>query len=94
MGKYEIGSRVTATVREKSKTKYHFYGGIQCGDLYDCETRVIRPAFDITGVITTRKKNREGCTKRIKVVQTADGKMYRLDRLTNINVLQEEKVQG
>ena len=91
MGKYEIGSRVTATVREKSKTKYHFYGGIQCGDLYDCETRVIRPAFDITGVISVRIKKTGG---KVKIVQTEDGKSYRLDRLTNINVLQEEKVQG
>lgn len=69
------------------RNKYNnFYavGGIRCGDLCDLETRVIHPAFDIVGVIVTRRKNRPGCTKQIKCVQTADGKMYRLDRLTNI----------
>jgi hypothetical protein len=84
MSKYNIGDKVSATVKEKSKTTYHFYGGIQYDDLCDWETRIIHPAFNIVGVITTRKKNRPGCTKQIKCVQTADGKMYRLDRLTNI----------
>jgi hypothetical protein len=82
--RYNIGDKVSATVKEKSKTKYHFYGGIQCGDLYDCETRVIHPAFDIMGVIAVRIKKTGG---KVKIVQTADGKSYRLDRLTNIQHL-------
>ena len=81
MSKYNIGDKVSATVKERSKTTYHFYGGIQCGDLYDCETRIISPAFDIVGVITVRIKKTGG---KVKVVQTADGKTYRLGRLTNI----------
>ena len=87
MSKYNIGDKVSATVKERSKTTYHFYGGIQCGDLYDCETRVIHPAFDIVGIITTRKLNKPNSKKLIKVVQTPDGKNYRLDRLTNIKHL-------
>ena len=84
MAKYNIGDKVSATVKEKSKTKYYFYGGIQCGDLYDFETRVIRPAFDIVGVMAVRIKKTGG---KVKIVQTADGKTYRLDRLTNIQHL-------
>ena len=82
--KYVEGIKVSATVRERSKTKYTFYGGIQCGDLYDCETRIIHPAFDIVGVIAVRVKKTGG---KVKIVQTADGKSYRLDRLTNIQHL-------
>lgn len=81
MAKYNIGDKVSATVKEKSKTKYYFYGGFQCGDLYDCETRIIHPAFDIVGVIAVRIKKTGG---KVKIVQTANGKTYRLDRLTNI----------
>lgn len=81
MSKYNIGDKVSAIVKEKSKTIYYFYGGIQCGDLYDCETKVIHPAFDIIGVIAVRIKKTSG---KVKIVQTADGKSYRLDRLTNI----------
>ena len=84
MGKYNIGDKVTATVKEKSKTKYHFYGGIQCGDLYNAETKIIRPAFNIQGIITTRTKKTGG---KIKVVQTVDGKNYRIDSLTNIQIV-------
>ena len=84
MSKYNIGDRVSATVKERSKTTYHFYGGIQCGDLYDCETRIISPAFDIVGVIAVRIKKTGG---KVKIVQTADGKTYRLNRLTNIQHL-------
>ena len=40
MSKYNIGDKVSATVKEKSKTTYHFYGGIQCGDLYDYRQRL------------------------------------------------------
>ena len=81
MGKYNIGDKVSATVKERSKTTYHFYGGIQCGDLCDWETRIISPAFDIVGVIAVRIKKTGG---KVKIVQTADGKTYRLNRLTNI----------
>ena len=87
MSKYNIGDKVSATVKEKSKTKYYFYDGIQCGDLYDCETRIIHPSFDIVGIVTTRKLNKPNSKKLIKVVQTPDGKNYRLDRLTNIQHL-------
>lgn len=81
MLKYNIGDKVSATVKEKSKTTYHFYGGIQCDDLCDWETRVIYPAFDIIGVIAIRIKKTGG---KVKIVQTADSKSYRLNRLTNI----------
>lgn len=54
---------------------------MQCGDLFDCETRVIHPSFDITGVISIRRKKTGG---KVKIVETADGKNYRLDKLTNI----------
>lgn len=86
MGKYNIGDKVSATVKERSKTKYHFYGGIQCGDLYDCETRIISPAFDIVGVIAVRIKKTGG---KVKIVQTSDGKTYRLNKLTNIQHIYE-----
>ena len=84
MAKYEIGDKVSATVKEKIKTKYYFYNGIQCGDLYDCETKIISPLFDIVGVISIRRKKTGG---KVKIVQTEDGKSYRLDRLTNIQKL-------
>lgn len=78
---FQIGERVKATVKEKTKTTYKFYGGMQCGDLFDCETRVIHPSFDIIGVISIRRKKTGG---KVKIVETADGKNYRLDKLTNI----------
>lgn len=78
---FQIGERVKATVKEKTKTTYKFYGGMQCGDLFDCETRVIHPSFDIIGVISVRRKKTGG---KVKIVETADGKNYRLDKLTNI----------
>ena len=78
---FQIGERVKATVKEKTKTTYKFYGGIQCDDLFDCETRVIHPSFDIIGVISIRRKKTGG---KVKIVETADGKNYRLDKLTNI----------
>lgn len=87
MSKYNIGDKVSAIVKEKTKTKYWFYGGIQCGDLYDCETKIVHPAFPIVGIITTRKLNKPNSKKLIKVVQTTDGKNYRLDSLTNIQKL-------
>lgn len=78
---FQIGERVKATVKEKTKTTYKFYGGMQCGDLFDCETMVIHPSFDIIGVISIRRKKTGG---KVKIVETADGKNYRLDKLTNI----------
>ena len=84
MAKYEIGDKVSATVKEKSKTKYRFYNGIQCGDLYDCETKIISSSFDIVGTISIRKKKTGG---KVKIVQTEEGKNYRLDRLTNIHLI-------
>ena len=84
MAKYEIGDKVSATVKEKTKDKYHFYNGIQCGDLYDCETKIISPSFNIVGIISIRRKKTGG---KVKIVQTEDGKNYRLDRLTNIQKL-------
>lgn len=78
---FQIGERIKATVKEKTKTTYKFYGGMQCGDLFDCETRVIHPPFDIIGVISIRRKKTGG---KVKIVETADGKNYRLDKLTNI----------
>ena len=84
MAKYEIGDKVSATVKEKTKTKYHFYDGIQCEDLYDCETKIISPSFNIVGIISIRRKKTGG---KVKIVQTEDGKNYRLDRLTNIQKL-------
>lgn len=86
MSKYNIGDKVSATVKERSKTTYHFYGGIQCGDLYDCETRIISPAFDIVGVIAVRIKKTGG---KVKIVQASNGKTYRLNRLTNIQHIYE-----
>ena len=65
MAKYEIGDKVSATVKEKSKTKYRFYNGIQCGDLYDCETKIISSSFDIVGTISIRKKKTGGIEKWI-----------------------------
>ena len=59
MAKYEIGDKVLATVKEKTKTNYHFYGGIQCGDLCDCETKIISPSFNIEGVVSIRRKRLE-----------------------------------
>lgn len=78
---FQIGEKIKATVKEKTKTTYKFYGGMQCGDLFDCETRIIRPSFDIIGVISIRRKKTGG---KVKIVETADGKNYRLDKLTNI----------
>lgn len=78
---FQIGEKIKATVKEKTKTTYKFYGGMQCGDLFDCETKVIHPSFDIIGVISIRRKKTGG---KIKIVETADGKNYRLDKLTNI----------
>ena len=78
---FQIGERVKATVKEKTKTTYKFYGGMQCGDLFDCETRVIHPSFDIIGVISIRRKKTGG---KVKIVETVEGKNYRLDKLTNI----------
>ena len=78
---FQIGERVKATVKEKTKTTYKFYGGMQCGDLFDCETKVIHPSFDIIGVISVRRKKTGG---KVKIVETADGKNYRLDKLSNI----------
>lgn len=78
---FQIGERIKATVKEKTKTTYKFYGGMQCGDLFDCETKVIHPPFDIIGVISIRRKKTGG---KVKIVETADGKNYRLDKLTNI----------
>ena len=81
MAKYEIGDKVSAIVKEKTKTTYNFYGGMQCDDLYDCKTKVVRPAFNIVGVVSIRRKKTGG---KVKIVETADGKNYRLDKLTNI----------
>ena len=81
MVKYEIGDKVSAIVKEKTKTTYNFYGGMQCDDLCDCTTRVVRPAFNIVGVVSIRRKKTGG---KVKIVETADGKNYRLDKLTNI----------
>ena len=78
---FQIGEKIKATVKEKTKTTYKFYGGMQCGDLFDCETRVIHPSFAIIGVISVRRKKTGG---KVKIVETADGKNYRLDKLTNI----------
>lgn len=78
---FQIGEKIKATVKEKTKTTYKFYSGMQCGDLFDCETKVIHPSFDIIGVISIRRKKTGG---RVKIVETADGKNYRLDKLTNI----------
>lgn len=78
---FQIGERIKATVKEKTKTTYKFYGGMQCGDLFDCETRIIHPSFNIIGVISIRRKKTGG---KVKIVETADGKNYRLDKLTNI----------
>ena len=84
MTKYEIGNKVSATVKEKTKTKYNFYNGIQCDDLYDCETKIISPSFNIVGIVYIRRKKTGG---KVKIVQTKDGKTYRLDRLTNIQLI-------
>jgi hypothetical protein len=78
---FQIGEKIKATVKEKTKTTYKFYGGMQCGDLFDCETRVIHSSFDIIGVISIRRKKTGG---KVKIVETADGKNYRLDKLSNI----------
>ena len=78
---FQIGEKIKATVKEKTKTTYKFYSGMQCGDLFDCETKVIHPSFDIIGVISIRRKKTGG---KVKIVETADGKNYRLDKLTNI----------
>lgn len=78
---FQIGEKIKATVKEKTKTTYKFYGGMQCGDLFDCETRVIHPSFDIIGVISICRKKTGG---KVKIVETTDGKNYRLDKLTNI----------
>lgn len=86
MAKYEIGDKIAATVKERTKTKYYFYGGIQCGDIFDFETRVVSPSFDIVGTVSFRRKKTGG---KVKIVQTEDGKNYRLDRLTNIQVIKK-----
>lgn len=82
--KYTEGIKVSATVRERSKTKYTFYGGIQCGDLYDCETRIISPEFDIVGKVVFRIKKTGG---KARYVQTEDGKKYSFNKLKNIQIL-------
>ena len=88
MAKFEIGDKVSATVKERTKTKYYFYGGIQCGDIFDFETRVVSPSFDIVGIISFRRKKTGG---KVKIVQTESGKAYRWDRLTNIKKIEPQK---
>lgn len=78
---FQIGEKIKATVKEKTKTTYKFYGGMQCGDLFDCETRVIHPSFDIIGVISIRRKK---TVAKLKLLKLLTGKNYRLDKLTNI----------
>lgn len=82
--KYVEGIKVSATVKERSKTKYTFYGGIQCGDLYDFETRIISPEFDIVGKVVIRIKKTGG---KVRYVQTESGKKYSFNRLKNIRIL-------
>lgn len=85
--KHPIGTRVKAIVREKTKSKYYYYNGIQCGDLYDCEYCIIKPSFEIIGIIIERKINKSTSNKKVRCILTDEGKMYRLNKVKIIEHL-------
>ena len=87
--KYPVGTKVKAILKEKTKSKYYYYNGIQCGDLYDCETRIIKPAFEITGIVIERKINKITSNRKVRCILTDDGKIYRLNKVKIIEHLND-----
>ena len=72
--KYPIGTKVKAIIREKIKSKYYYYNGIQCGDLYNCEYHIIKPSFEITDIIIERKINKSTSNKKVRYILTNNEK--------------------
>ena len=84
MSKYKIGDKVSATVKARIKRELVFTDLPHSGLLH-LETTIISPSFDIVGTISFRRKKTGG---KVRIVQTENGKAYRLDRLTNIKKIE------
>lgn len=87
MAKFEMGDKVSATVKAKIKRKMVFTDFPHSG-LLRLETTIISPSFNIVGIVFFRRKKTGG---KVKIVQTESGKAYRWDRLTNIKKIEPQK---
>ena len=72
------GTKVKATIPEKTKTTYPEGTSFQTDDLYG-ETIIVRKKTEIEGIVDE--------TEHIRGVRTSDGKLHSFKQLTNIEIL-------
>ena len=86
MAKFEIGDKVSATVKARIKREMVFTDLSHNGSLR-LETTMISPSFNIIGTVSFRRKKTGG---KVRIVQTENGKAYRWDKLTNIKKIEPQ----
>ena len=83
------GTKIKAVVPAKYKTTYSFGKVLQTDDIYG-ETKLIKNEQIVEGVVYVRpliKNGKEHPTKKVKCLLTSDGKLYRFDKLKNIQIV-------